>query len=133
MMTINEEEKNSEELMEVMWKVIKYFPEGIWEGVKFLGNVNVEHDLEVNYKENVYGAFTFNNLLSRIRQMRNLLKKDDFLLALIFDPIIVTYHRLISDSLKRMVDLVRDHVSKDVGMISLRSMKKPRSELLHIV
>jgi hypothetical protein len=42
MLTINEEFKNSEDLAEIMWKAFSYFPRGIWEGVNYVGNINVK-------------------------------------------------------------------------------------------
>jgi hypothetical protein len=118
-LTINEEGRNSEYLMEMIWKALEYFPEGIWDGIKFLGNINLEYNLEISHKEDVYGAFVFDILLGKIRAMRKMLKTDDLLLALTFDPVIITYHRLGSNGFRRMVNLVRDYVSKDAGVISL--------------
>lgn len=118
MLTINEM-KNREDLIEVIWKAFDYFPKGRWGGVKFLGNINMEHDLEISSKEEIYSAFIFNNLLGKIRELKNMLKIDDLLLALTFDPVVVIYHRLMSNGFGRIVNLVRDYVSKDVGMISL--------------
>lgn len=118
MLTINEELKNKEDLIEIMWKAFNYFPEGIWKGVNYLGNINVKHDLKIKSKEEVHGAFIFSNLMRKTREMKNMLKGEDLLLAVTHDPVIVTYHRFELERFKRIINLVYDYVSNDVGMIS---------------
>ena len=118
MLTINEELKNKEDLIEIMWKAFNYFPEGIWKGVNYLGNINVKHDLTIKSKEEVHGAFIFSNLMRKTREMKNMLKGEDLLLAVTHDPVIATYHRFELERFKRIINLVYDYVSNDVGMIS---------------
>lgn len=119
MLTINEELKNKEDLMEIMWKAFNYFPEGVWKGVSYVGNFNVKHDLKIKSKEEVYGTFIFPHLVRKIREMKNVLKVEDLLLAVTHDPVIVTYHRFELDRFKRIINLIHDYVSNDVGIISL--------------
>jgi predicted Zn-dependent protease len=119
MLTINEEFRNREDLVELMWKAFSYFPRGIWEGVNFVGNISVKCDLKIRSKQDVCGAFVFSRLLRKIREMKNALKTEDLLLAMTHDPVIVMYHRFEVDGFKRMVNIVHDYVSNDVGVISL--------------
>mgnify|MGYP001074941428 CR=1 FL=1 len=119
MLTINEELKSKEDVMEIVMEAFDYFPEGIWEGIKYLGNVNVKHDLKVKSKEKVYGAFIFNNLIDKIREMKNMLKRDDLLLAVTHDPVIAVYHRFELEKFNRIINLVHDYVSTDLGIVSL--------------
>lgn len=119
MLTINEEFGNSEALAEIMWRAFSYFPRGIWEGVDFVGNISVKCDLKIRSKGEVYGALIFSHLLRRIKEMKNTLRTEDLLLAVTHDPVIVMYHRFEVDRFKRIVTIVRDYVSNDVGMISL--------------
>ena len=119
MLTINEEFRNSEALAEVMWKAFSYFPRGIWEGVNFVGNISVKCDLKIRSKEEVCGAFVFSRLLRRIRDVKNTLGTGDLLLAVTHDAVIVMFHRFEVDRFKRMVNIVHDYVSNDVGVVSL--------------
>jgi len=119
MLTINEEFRNREDLVELMWTAFSYFPRGIWEGVNFVGNISVKCDLKIRLKQDVCGAFVFSHLLRKIKEMKNMLKTEDLLLAMTHHPVIVMYHRFEVDGFKRMVNIVHDYVSNDVGMISL--------------
>lgn len=119
MLTINEEPKNTEDLMGIVREAVDYFPEGIWEGINYLGSVNVKYDLEMKAREKVYRALIFDNLMTRIREMKNVLESRRLLLAVTHDPVISIYHRFELEKFKRIVNLVRDYVSRDVGIISL--------------
>ena len=119
MMTINEEAENNDDVMEIVWKAFDYFPEGVWEGIKYVGNVKVKHDLKIKIKEKVYGAFIFNHLITKIKEIRGLLESENLVLALTHDPVITVYHRLEEEGFKRIVNLVRDYVSRDAGLVSL--------------
>jgi len=119
MLTINEEFRNREDLVEMMWKAFSYFPRGIWEGVNFVGNMNVKCDLKIRSKQDVCGAFIFSHLLRKIKDMKNILKTEDLLLAMTHDPVIAVYHRFEVDRFKRTINIVHDYVSNDVGMVSL--------------
>lgn len=118
MLTINEELKNKEDLVEIIWDAFNYFPEGFWNEVNYVGNISVKHDLEIKSKEEVYGAFIFPYLVRKIRETRNTLRIANLLLAVTHDPVIVTYHRFESDRFRMVADVVHDYVSDDVGMIS---------------
>lgn len=119
MLSINEELGNKEDLVEVMWKAFTYFPRGIWEGVNYLGDVSVKCDLKIRSKEEVRRAFVFSHLMRRIREMRDMLRIENLLLAVTHDPVLVMFHRFEVDRFKRIVNVVHDYVSDDVGMISL--------------
>ena len=119
MLTINEEFRNREDLVEMMWKAFSYFPRGIWEGVNFVGNMSVKCDLKVRSKQDARGAFIFSHLLRKIKEIKNTLKTEDLLLAMTHDPVIVVYHRFEVDRFKRTINIVHDYVSNDVGMVSL--------------
>lgn len=119
MLTVNEELGNKEDLVEVMWKAFSYFPRGIWEGVNYVGNISVKRHLKIKSKEEVYGAFVFSHFIRRIREMRSMFRVEDLLLAVTHDPVIVMFHRFEVDRFKRIVNVVHDYVSDDVGMISL--------------
>lgn len=119
MLTINEELRRREDLVEVMWRALTYFPKGIWEGVNLVGNVHVKRDLKIKSRKEDLGAFLFSRLLRKIREMKRRFGLKDPLLAVTHDPVIVMYHRFEVDRFKRVVNLVHDYVSSDVGMLSL--------------
>jgi hypothetical protein len=98
---------------------LDHFPEGLWEEVTFLGNVNMEHDVEISSKEGIYGAFILEKLMKRLKETKNALQVDTLLLALTLDPVVLVYHRLVVDGFKRIINLVKDFVSEKVGMVSL--------------
>lgn len=124
LLTINEDLRSKEDLVEVMWKAFDYFPRGIWEGVNFVGNVSVEWDLRIKSREMSFGAFLFSRLLRKVRELRSRLGVEDLLLGVTHDPVIVLYHRFEVDRFRRVVNLVHDYVSSDVGMISLFEMEE---------
>ncbi len=117
--TVNEEHENREDLLEVIWRALEYFPGVLWEGANYLGNLNIEHDLKIKSKDNVYGAFMFSNLMEKMRRVRRMLQVKDLLLAITCDPIIIVYHRFESGGFKRVANLVYDYVSREIGVVSL--------------
>lgn len=117
--TINEELRNREDLLEIIWKAFDYFPKGVWEGINYLGNVKAKCDLKIKFGDKVYEAFVFNNLMAKIRKIKKALKTCDLLLVLTHDPVIAIYHRLELGRLARTINVIRDFVSKDVGVVSL--------------
>ncbi|MFQ6064843.1 MAG: hypothetical protein ACE5L6_05135 [Candidatus Bathyarchaeia archaeon] len=119
MLTINEEPKSKEGLLETIWKAFDYFPRGIWEEIRFVGNIIVKYDLKIKTREKIYGAFIFNNLMRKIREIKNVFESRGLLLAVTYDPVISVYHQFELESFKRIINLVRDYVSRDVGMLSL--------------
>jgi len=119
MLTINEELRNEEDLVEVIWKAFTYFPEGIWKGVNYVGNINVKCDLKIKTEEEDCGGFTFPRLIRKIRKMKSTFGIDDLLLGVTHDPVIFIYHQFEVDRIRRVVNLVHDYVSNDVGVISL--------------
>lgn len=119
LLTINDEPGNKEDLVEIMWRAFRYFPEGLWTGVNYVGNVNVKHDLEIESNEEVHGAFIFSRLVRKVRKMKRCRRIEDLLLAVTHDPVIIMYHRFELEKFKRIIDLVHDYVSNDVGILSL--------------
>ena len=54
-----------------------------------------------------------------MKELKRILNVKDLLLALTLDPVVLVYHRFLSNGFKRVVNLVRDYVSDDIGVISL--------------
>lgn len=122
MLTLNERPKVKEDLLDIIYRALSYFPDELWEGVNYLGNVDVEHHLKISSKDELHGAFIIDRLMNKIRELRKRLEARDLLLALTHDPVIIAYYTFEDDGLKRMVNLVRDYVNKEVGLVSLFEM-----------
>lgn len=118
MLTINGEDIDSEKVLEIIWRALEYFPRGLWDGADYLGNLNIRHDVKIRFKEAVYGAFVFNNLMEKIRRVRKMLGIDDLLLAITYDPVIAVYHRFEAKKINYFASLIYDYVSRDSGLIS---------------
>ena len=117
--TINEERNFRENSLEILSEAFCYFPEGMWKGINYLGNKNLKHDLKIKSEEKIYEAFIFSSLMIRIRKEKDKLKTQGLLLAVTCNPVIAVYHRLESGMFEEVVNLIRDYVSYEVGMISL--------------
>ncbi|MBS7654423.1 MAG: hypothetical protein QXR06_03665 [Candidatus Bathyarchaeia archaeon] len=125
--TVNEEHENKEDLLEVIWRALEYFPGGLWEGANYLGNLNIKYDLKIKSKDDVYGAFMFSSLMEKIRRVRRMLQVKDLLLAVTCDPIITVYHRFEDGGFKRVANLVYDYVSSEIGVVSLFRIEYDRN------
>ncbi len=122
-LTINEQKQSGDDLVEVIWRAFSYFPRGIWKEVNYVGNVVLEKDLRIETDKYVSGAFLFSHLLRKIRDMRDVYRVEDFLLGVTSNPVIAMYYRLEADTFMRVVNLVHDYVTGDVGIISLFEME----------
>lgn len=119
MLTINEAGKSIEDILEIIWRALEYFPKGVWDEVRYLGNADMRHDVRVEIKGSLYKAFILNSLLNKIRRIREAMKIKDLLLAVTLDPIIAVYPKLELKRISHIVSLVQDYVSNDIGVISL--------------
>ena len=117
--TINEEPEFRENSLAIVSEAFCYFPEGMWHGINYLGNMNLKHDLKIKSEEKTYKAFIFSSLMIRIRKKKDKLKNQNLLLAVTCDPVIAVYRRLESGMFKEVINLIRDYVSHEVGIISL--------------
>jgi hypothetical protein len=117
--TINEESNCGENSLEFIWKAFSYFPNGLWHGINYLGNMNLKHDLGIKSEGKIYEAFIFSSLMIRIRREKDKLKNQGLLLAVTCDPVIAVYRRLESGMFEEVINLIRDYVSNEVGVISL--------------
>ncbi|MEM1586623.1 MAG: hypothetical protein QXX99_04640 [Candidatus Bathyarchaeia archaeon] len=123
MLTINNSDKSIEEFLEIIWRALEYFPKGLWDEVKYLGDAAVRHDVKVEIKGISYGTFILDNLLDKVKRFRRTMKIKDLLLAVTMDPVIIMFSRLESEGIKHIVGLVHDYVSTDVGIISFFTVR----------
>lgn len=120
-LTINEDLKNKEDLVEIVWRAMKYFPQGIWEGegIEYLGNVILKHDLKIELNKKTYGGFLLKDLIKKLREMKKRFKSEKLLLALTHDPVILIYYQF--DERYRIVRKggpVHDFVLEEMGIVS---------------
>jgi len=119
MITINDAFKNKDEFLEILWAAFDYFPEGLWQGIKYLGNIALNHNLKIKLKKKVYSALIFNDLIRQLKEIKKTIKANTLLLTLTKDPVIAVYTRLEVERFERIINLVHDYVSTDVGILSL--------------
>ncbi|KON31495.1 hypothetical protein AC482_00455 [miscellaneous Crenarchaeota group-15 archaeon DG-45] len=125
-LTLNEDPRDREDLLKIIWRALSYFPEEMWDGVNYLGNVDLEHHLKIRSGEELHGAFVVEQLMNRIRELKKHLEARDLLLALTHDPVVIAYYSFEDGGLRRVVGLVRDYVNREVGAVSLFEMGEER-------
>lgn len=64
-LTVNDKCESREDLLEIVYRALENFPRGLWKGIDHLGDINVEYDVKIRSKHNVYGAFILENLLEK--------------------------------------------------------------------
>jgi predicted Zn-dependent protease len=121
-LTINERLHSSEELIEVIWKALELFPKDLWEEVNYLGNLEAQHHVKIQSKDETKDAFMVDKLMKAIRALRESLEVKNLLLTLTSDPVIIMFYYLDHDGFKTQVRLVHDYVNTKVGVISLFSI-----------
>ncbi|MEM1674895.1 MAG: hypothetical protein QXN24_03920 [Candidatus Bathyarchaeia archaeon] len=122
-LTVNEASRSIEEILEIIWRALEYFPRGLWDEVMYIGNADIKYDIKVEIKGESYRAFIFNNLLGKIKRIREAMKIKDLLLAVTANPVIAIYSKLGSKGISRVASLVHDYLSSDIGIVSLFAMK----------
>jgi len=130
-LTINENPRGKEDLLEMIWNALNYFPEGTWGNINYIGNTVVKYDLTVEANGELSQALTFPKILRKLREMRGMFKTHTLLLGVTHDPVIVLYCRFEGNSFKRSVVTVHDYVSDDVGILSF--FQKDESVAIRIV
>jgi hypothetical protein len=129
-LTINEDSENEDELIEIVGQACKYFPKGTWRSIEYLGNLNIEHDVKVVFDARIYGAFILERLLRRIRKLKNMFKILKLLLGITSNPIVTFYYKFETGNYQRIVNIVHDYVSDDVGVVSLFKAKDVFAKML---
>lgn len=118
LLTINRDFKE-EDLVEVIWRALRYFPDDLWDGVNYFGNINVDHDFKINFRGEIYGAFSFYNLIEKVRRFKKMFEMENMLVALTLEPVIISHYRFEGRNFRRVDSLVRDYMCEDLGILSL--------------
>lgn len=119
MLTVNEAHKSIEDILGILWKAVEYFPKGLWDEINYIGNIDIEYDMRVKFREITYGAFILNNFIERIKRAKRILNIKDLLLAVTRDPVIDVYPRIEFEKIRSIARLIYDFVSTDIGIVSL--------------
>jgi hypothetical protein len=85
--TLNERPDTREDATRFIRDAMDYFPDETWRGLNYLGNIDLEHGIEVRVREEERGAFALRVLVSRLRSLRRLLDARGLLLGLTRDPL----------------------------------------------
>ena len=118
-LVLNQDSKDRWELIDIVHKAMEYFPDKLWDGIKYIGNIDTSHNIKIKINQELRGAFDVNELVKQIRVLRKLLEINNLLLALTLDPVVLSYYRYGADKFSRILSLVKDFVASDIGLISL--------------
>ncbi len=128
-LTINQGLKDGD-VVEILWRSLKYFPEDVWEGINYVGDIKIDNDINIVFKGESYEAFLFNNLFERMRRLKRAFETENLLLALTHDPVVAPYYRFEGGRFRRVVNLVRDYISEELGILSLFEVEEEASTLI---
>jgi predicted Zn-dependent protease len=123
-LSVNQDPDNSDDPVKFVENAGRFFPKDTWYDIRYLGELSLEHDLEIKIGEEVCGALLFKRLLKRFRALRETRKLIGILLGLTLQPIVDFYHFLEEGKLKSTVFFVHDYVSQNVGVVSLFRVEK---------
>ncbi len=118
LLTINRD-FGEENLVEVMWNALRYFPDELWDGINYVGNINIGYDFKISFRGESYGAFLLKNLIEKVRIFKKIFEIANLLVALTCEPVIVSHYRFEKGGFKRINNLVRDYMCEDLGILSL--------------
>ncbi len=117
-LTINEDPQDSEDLLEIVYAAMKYFPKGIWGQIEYFGNIKIKHNFQIKLQERVFGVLIFEEIVQKLKKIKNTLRFKGLLLALTHDPLIRINYFFEKGTFRRVVLLIHDYVTKAIGIVS---------------
>ncbi len=126
-LTISEESEGWEGLVRIVEAATNFFPSVAWDSVEYVGKISLEHDVKITAKNASFGAFLLENLIQKIKRIKNSDKLVNLLLGLTSDPIVAMYYFFDGVKFKRESFLVHDYVTEKVGVVSLFHVEKDAS------
>ena len=118
-LAVNQDPDNGEDLVKFVEDAGCFFSRDTWYDIRYLGELSVEHDLEIRIGGEACGALHFKRLLKRFRTVRDSRELMGVLLGITLQPIVDFYHSLEGGKLRSTVFFVHDYVSQNVGVVSL--------------
>jgi len=125
-----EQAPTRKELIEVVTKAYDYFPEGIWRGIRYIGELKIPKSYQIRWNEKVYRAFDFEILVERMKRLRDGHKIDGPLLGLTIDPVMSVLCRFENGKLLRDFYCIHDAVIGNIGIVSLFRVDEEYSKKL---
>jgi predicted Zn-dependent protease len=129
-LTINGEPKNERDPVKIAEDARIYFPKEIWDDIRYLGELSLEHDVKIATDGESFGAFLFEKLIKRIRKVKDSHRLMNLLLGITPDPIVAMYCFLDGRHLNRALYLVHDYVSETAGVVSFFRVNEKYSSKL---
>ena len=117
-LTVNEEPESQVDLIRVVEEAKNYFPTEIWDDVRYIGKLKMNHDVTITTGEEHRGAFLVEKITKRIKRIRDC-KLMNLLLGITTDPVIAMYYYFDGNLFRRSLFLVHDYVSEKIGIVSL--------------
>jgi len=118
-LTINEEPENERDMVRIVEEAGRYFPTETWSDVRYLGKLNLEHDVKIASNRECFGAFLFEKLIGRIERIKDSDRLKTLLLGITPDPIIAMRYFFDRKHFKRTLYLVHDYMAETIGVVSL--------------
>jgi predicted Zn-dependent protease len=116
-LTINKE--SHQDLVKIVEDARKYFPGKAWNDVTYLGRLSLKYDIKIATSKMMKGAFLFERLTMRLREIKIFHKIIDLLIAITQDPIVAAYYFFDGKGFKRTFYLVHDYMDETIGIVSL--------------
>ena len=126
-LTISGEPENWEGSVRIVEAATNFFPSETWDTVEYVGKISLEHDVKITAKNESLGAFLFENLVEKIKRIKDSERLMSLLLGLTSDPVVATYYFFDGEKFKRESFLVHDYVAEKVGIVSLFQLEKDAS------
>jgi len=122
-LTVNEEPESQVDLIRVVEEAKNYFPTEIWDDVRYIGKLKMNHDVTITTGEEHRGAFLVEKITKRIKRIRDC-ELMNLLLGITTDPVIAMYYYFDGNLFRRSLFLVHDYVSEKIGIVSLFRVKE---------
>jgi predicted Zn-dependent protease len=130
LLTINYQPSSKEEIVELVYKALDYFPSELWNFVIYKGVVKIPYDIKVSIDDNEYEAFVYNKLLRKLREIKKEFSSKNRLLAITLSPILMIRYYIDEGKIKQSILLVHDWIVNDIGFASLFEVKENVSKKL---
>ncbi len=126
-LTICDEPGNVGDLASIVEGAKEFFPADVWGPVNYLGELSLQHDVEIAARGEFFGAFIFEKLIEKVRELKHSNKAGDLLLAVTPDPIVATHFFFNGKTFERTSYLVHDYVARENGVVSLFAIEEDAS------
>ncbi len=126
-LTISGEHENWGDSIRTVEAATNFFPKETWDTIEYVGKIRLEHDVKIITKNESLGAFLFENLIEKIKRIKDSDRLMSLLLGLTSDPIVATYYFFEREKFRRESLLVHDYVAEKIGLVSLFQVEKDAS------